>query len=82
MPKPYPRFNEPAFLPHTLATLASECFPNRRIEELAGFIRANTQRLFGLPELPYDGTFGSRGVVLDWVGSISVSFARFLVVVG
>jgi hypothetical protein len=54
MPKPYPRDNEPAYLPHVLVTLA-ECL-GLSLHEVARATTANARRAFGLPTLPYDGS--------------------------
>jgi hypothetical protein len=53
MPKPYPRDNEPAFLPHVLVTVA-ECM-GKTVEEIAAATTANARRVFGLAALPFDG---------------------------
>jgi TatD DNase family protein len=54
MPKPYPRENEPAYLPHVLVTLA-ECL-GLSLDEVARATTANARAVFGLPALPYDGS--------------------------
>lgn len=53
MGKPFPKFNEPAYLPHVLV-LAAECM-NVDVSTLAEATTNNCRRLFGLDELPYDG---------------------------
>jgi len=54
IPKPYPKHNEPMFLPHTLSKLA-ECL-NTSLLEVAMQTTKNTRELFNLPSIEYDGT--------------------------
>eukprot|EP01090_Pellita_catalonica_P019914 TRINITY_DN6911_c0_g3_i1.p1 TRINITY_DN6911_c0_g3~~TRINITY_DN6911_c0_g3_i1.p1 ORF type:complete len:476 (+),score=115.98 TRINITY_DN6911_c0_g3_i1:1288-2715(+) len=54
MPKPYPKFNEPAYLPHVLVIAADAMGVS--IAELAEASTRNCRNFFGLPTLPYDGT--------------------------
>jgi len=54
MEKPYPKFNEPAYLHHILV-LAAQCI-GCSVQELASATTRNVRKLFGLPVLPYDGT--------------------------
>jgi hypothetical protein len=54
MPKPYPRDNEPAYLPHVLVTLAESL--GLSLHEVARATTANARKVFGLPALPFDGS--------------------------
>jgi len=49
-PKPKGGRNEPAFLPHIAAAVAT--FRGESVEELAAATTANARRLFGLPSDP------------------------------
>jgi len=64
MSRPYPRRNEPAFLPHTLVCV-SECL-GLPFEEVARITTQNSRKAFGMPSLLYDGNVppGPREIML------------------
>jgi len=54
MSKPFPKNNEPQFLPHVVMML-SQCL-NISVEEVSNFALRNTREFFKLPIVEYDGT--------------------------
>jgi len=54
MEKPFPKWNEPAYLQHVLVLAAQSM--GVPYQELAAAATKNTRELFGLPKLAYNGT--------------------------
>ncbi|KAL6072821.1 Hydrolase TatD [Balamuthia mandrillaris] len=74
MPKPYPKYNEPAYLPHVLVAVASAL--NLSIDEVTKATTSNARKLFGMPVLPYDGTLRSQPFSTPFSPNAEMAYCR------